>query len=76
MEDEDQRFSIFLDLTDNPPKMVWLKEKGLWQQTKELYKEKRRNHPDDSVHASVLFDEALEEMCRQNGYEKKDREGQ
>ena len=49
-------------------KITWLKEKGLWEQAKRLYLEKRKNNTDYSVHAFALYIEAIEDICLQNGY--------
>ncbi len=50
------------------PKVNWIRQKGLWEDLKTLYLDKKNFNDNPDKRSRALFAEAVHEICQQNDY--------
>ena len=46
----------------------WLRKRGLWNEVRDYYIEKKNNNIDDNKKSRSIYAETINEMCQKNGY--------
>ncbi len=49
-------------------KIAWVKEKGLWEDAKQLYIINKNSNTDPYSHSRAVFASTIHEICQQHGY--------
>ena len=59
-----------------PEKIQWLHDEGLWQEVREVYKDKKNRNADPHTHSRTIFANTVHEVCQRNGYYDNGENGQ
>lgn len=51
-----------------PEKVEWIKEQGLWTDTRNLYCDKKNKNNDSHVHSRSIFAMTVHEICQKSGF--------